>query len=719
MDGGKFSVEKLRSGGYETWRFKVEMLLVRENLWKYVSEAAPNPLTDAWKEGDAKARATIALLVDDCQHPLIRDSKTAQSTWDNIKNHHQKTTMTTKVSLLKKLCRAEYNENGDMEGHLFKMEELFSSLANAGQELDANLKVAMVLKSMPDSFDNLTTALETREDKDLTMDLVKGKLLDEAQKRMEKTHPSESILRVGAEKKIICHQCRKPGHMKRDCPMMKNEGSSTSGGRSGGQNGQPKHKPKGKAAKTTPFAFTVSKNRKLMKTWIVDSGATAHMCCDRSFFQALKPSSGVTITLADGNETAVQGIGSGRLFCYDDSGNQQEVILSDVFYVPDLESNLVSVGCLVNKGAEVTFGKSRGCVIQCGGVVAAVAQKVGGLYQLNTGAERSMNVVHHTKDCIHSWHRKLGHRDPEAIQRVVREGLAKGVSIKKCDIYQTCECCAEGKIARKPFPRKTERQSTKVLDLIHTDICGPMNTVTPGGSRYFLTMIDDHSRYTVVYFLKRKSDAADVIKEYVTMVRNRFGRNPVAVRSDQGGEYKAKRLGQFYRANGIVPQYTAGYSPQQNGVAERKNRTLVEMARCMLLDAKLGHRYWAEAINAAVYLQNILPSRSVEKTSFELWYGKQPDYSNLHIFGSAAIVHVPAEKRKKLDPKGKKLTFVGYADNHKAFRFIDVSTDKVTISRDAQFIEMEEPKTQNSFDHPGSLQVVEYEPVLYWSRRRR
>lgn len=198
MDGGKFSVEKLRSGGYETWRFKVEMLLVRENLWKYVSEAAPNPLTDAWKEGDAKARATIALLVDDCQHPLIRDSKTAQSTWDNIKNHHQKTTMTTKVSLLKKLCRAEYNENGDMEGHLFKMEELFSSLANAGQELDANLKVAMVLKSMPDSFDNLTTALETREDKNLTMDLVKGKLLDEAQKRMEKTHPSESILQQSA-----------------------------------------------------------------------------------------------------------------------------------------------------------------------------------------------------------------------------------------------------------------------------------------------------------------------------------------------------------------------------------------------------------------------------------------------------------------------------------------------------------------------------------------
>lgn len=199
--------------------------------------------------------------MDDCQHPLIRNCKTAKATWDEIKKHHQKTTMTTKVSLLKKLCKAEYNENGDMEGHLFRMEELFSSLANAGQELDANLKVAMVLKSMPDSYDNLTTALETREDKDLTMELIKGKLLDEAQKRMEKTRQGEAILRVGTEKKtIVCHQCRKPGHMKRDCPMvMKKEGSSTFAGRGGTQQ---KPKPKGKTAKTTPFAFTASQTRK-------------------------------------------------------------------------------------------------------------------------------------------------------------------------------------------------------------------------------------------------------------------------------------------------------------------------------------------------------------------------------------------------------------------------------------------------------------------------
>nr|XP_029711602.1 uncharacterized protein LOC115256785 [Aedes albopictus] len=235
---------------------------------------------------------------------------------------------------------------------------------------------------------------------------------------------------------------RTASYTKRDYPMTKSEGSATSGGRGASQ----KQKPKGKVAKSSPFAFMVSKNQKLLKTWIVDYGAISHMCCDRTFFDEMKQTMGVTITLADGNETDVKGIGSGHLFCYDENGDQQEIVLSDVYYVPDLESNLISVGSLVNKGAEVTFEKTRGCVIRCGGVIAAVAKKKGGLYQLETSAERSMKAVHHTKDCIHSWHRKLGHRDPDAILRVAREGLAKSVAIKKCDVSGPANVALKGRL---------------------------------------------------------------------------------------------------------------------------------------------------------------------------------------------------------------------------------------------------------------------------------
>lgn len=712
MDGSKFCVEKLRSGGYESWRFKIEMLLIRENLWKHVTQAAPNPLTDPWKEGDAKARATIALLVDDSQHPLIRNCKTAGETWKALESHHQKTTMCTRVSVLKKLCKAEYRDDGDMEGHLFRMDELFASLANAGQELESSLKVAMVLTSMPDSFDTLTTALESRSDEELTMELVKRKLLDEAQKRAEKSHHGETILRAGGNKgSIICHRCNKPGHMKRECPLMKSGKESNNQPSSSGRKSNPAPKSKSaKIGKVSSFAFVANCDRKLSKAWIVDSGATSHMCADRTFFDELRSSSGISITLADGNETHVKGIGSGKLLCCDDQGEEHEVILSEVYYVPELESNLISVSRLVSKGAEVIFSASSGCIIKSRGMIAAVARKSCGLYYLKIAKEQGMHVTEHPKDCVHVWHRRLGHRDPEAIQRVVREDLATGVAIRKCDIHRSCECCAQGKLPRQPFPKKATQQSSKVLDLVHSDICGPMNTTSPGGSRYFLTIIDDFSRYTMVYFLKRKSEAIDRIEDYVNMVHNRFGRNPMIIRSDQGGEYKARRLGQFYRANGIVPQYTASYTPQQNGVAERKNRTIVEMARCMLIDAKMDHRFWAEAVNTAVHLQNMLPSRSIEKTPHELWFGKKPDYRNLHRFGCAAFVHVPKVKRTKLEPKAIKLTFVGYSDHHKAFRFIDQATNEVVISRDARFVE-EEEEADIQRSQPSPTVVVEYESV--------
>lgn len=182
MEGNRFSLQKLNNTNYLTWRFKVELLLVRDELWRYVDPGVkPEEEADAaWNAGDAKARATIGLLIEDNQHGLIRASRTAKDAWTALKNHHQKTSLTSKVSLLKRICDKRFADGDDMAEHLFEMEELFSRLVNAGQELGENLTVAMILRSLPSSYDTLTTALESRSDDDLTMELVKRKLLDEA-----------------------------------------------------------------------------------------------------------------------------------------------------------------------------------------------------------------------------------------------------------------------------------------------------------------------------------------------------------------------------------------------------------------------------------------------------------------------------------------------------------------------------------------------------------
>ncbi|KXJ70180.1 hypothetical protein RP20_CCG024584 [Aedes albopictus] len=311
----------------------------------------------------------------------------------------------------------------------------------------------------------------------------------------------------------------------------------------------------------------------------------------------------------------------------------------------------------------------------------------------------------HTENCIHHWHRVLGHRDEEAIQKMVRDDLATGVKIRKCNVNHDCECCMEGKMTRLPFPKQTGAQSTRMLELIHTDVCGPMNTVTPGGARYFMTIIDDFTRFCVVYFLEKKSEVPDKIEEFVQMAETRFGKRPAVIRADNGGEYRSRRLGSFYRQKGITAQFTAAYSPQQNGIAERKNRSLVEMARIEHEHYTMDYKYWAEAVNTANYVQNMLPTRATEKIPYEAWYTRKPDLKHMHIFGCSAFVHIPDQKRTKLEPKGMKLTFVGYSDSQKAYRLVDLATNKIYHSRDVRFLNESKPLMKNS----RPTELVEYD----------
>lgn len=229
------------------------------------------------------------------------------------------------------------------------------------------------------------------------------------------------------------------------------------------------------------------------------------------------------------------------------------------------------------------------------------------------------NKVTTENGCIHIWHQRLGHRGPDAIRRLVSENLVSGIQINECDKRIVCDCCVKGKMIRKSFPKVSESRAGSVLELIHTDLCGPMPTVTPNGNRYIVTFIDDFSRYTVVYFLKCKDEIMNCFKEYCASIETKFNKSVRSIRSDNGGEYIGGIMQSFLKEKGIRHQKTVPYSPQQNGVAERKNRSLTEMAKCMLLDANMENKYWAEAVNTANYIQNRLPTKPWNYGVME-WY---------------------------------------------------------------------------------------------------
>ena len=287
----------------------------------------------------------------------------------------------------------------------------------------------------------------------------------------------------------------------------------------------------------------------------------------------------------------------------------------------------------------------------------------------------------------------------------------KGAKTCKLDF---CEQCVLGKQKRVKFG--TAIHNTEgILDYIQTDVWGPTKTASLGGKHYFVTFVDDFSRRVWVYTLKSKDEVLETFLVWKKMVENQTGRKIKVLRSDNGTEYRNDQFSIFCKKEGISRHFTVRDTPQQNGVAERMNRTLLEKVWCMLSNASLGKQFWAEAVMYASHLINRLPSAALYgKTPLEVWSGKPiNDYDTLHVFGSTAYYHV---KESKLDPRAKRALFMGVTSGVKGYRLWCLSLKKIISSRDVTFDESAMLKkvttdgkvSENTFQQPeGRLPQVE------------
>lgn len=358
------------------------MLLMRDDWWFAIEEPRPDPATSSWKKGNQKALATIVLFLSDNQMHLVKDVTTAKDAWMKLKSFHEKATMTSRVSLLKRICNMNMTEGQEMEKHLFELEELFDRLHCAGQQLDTSLRIAMMLRSVPDSYDGLVTALESRKDEDLTIELVKQKLMDEWQRRSERLgNPGESDekalkLYTKRQEQKVCYYCSKPGHFKRNCRLFKRE-------QCGKEDEERTATAKQAAEAENPICFTVG-SRQCKGRWFVDSGCSNHMTNDRRFFKKLDETVTVDVILADGSRSKSAGIGEGLVKCLGSDGKLKEILIKEVMYVPELCSGLLSVRKLTRKGFRVQFGAKRCDIIGLSGKLVAVGELNDDLYELKT-----------------------------------------------------------------------------------------------------------------------------------------------------------------------------------------------------------------------------------------------------------------------------------------------------------------------------------------------
>ena len=225
----------------------------------------------------------------------------------------------------------------------------------------------------------------------------------------------------------------------------------------------------------------------------------------------------------------------------------------------------------------------------------------------------------------------------------------------------------KGKHKRSQFPPHSERMTSEPLKLIHSDVCSKLKSL--GGAEYFVTLTDDKTRYVWVYVIKKKSDVFRVFSEWKTEAEKSLGQSVKALRTDNGGEITSAEFEEYLRKDGIKHELTIPNCPQQNDVAERLNRTLVEIVRSMLADLELPKSFWVEALATATYLRNRSPTKAVEgKTPYEAFHGVKPKVGHLRVFGCTAYSHIPKHERLKLDDKARKCIFLGYSMNRKGYR---------------------------------------------------
>ncbi|KAE9618243.1 putative RNA-directed DNA polymerase [Lupinus albus] len=287
------------------------------------------------------------------------------------------------------------------------------------------------------------------------------------------------------------------------------------------------------------------------------------------------------------------------------------------------------------------------------------------------------------------WHLRLGHLNFKDLGLLSSKNMILGLPTTTTDQKRVCANCLISKQPRKAFSTYTMSKAKEVLNIVYSDVCGPFDVTTIGGSRYFVSFVDDVSRKLWLYPIKTKDEVFCTFKDFKSLVEKESGKHIKILRTDGGGEFNSKEFDVFCKKEGITHEVTAPYTPQHNGIAERRNRTILNMVRCMLKQKGLPHNLWGEAAMTASYILNRCPTKRLDNmVPEEAWCGIKPSIKHLRIFGSLCYRHIPDQRRKKLDDKSEPMILVGYSSTG-AYKLYNPKTRQAVFSRDVDFDEAE------------------------------
>lgn len=418
--------------------------------------------------------------------------------------------------------------------------------------------------------------------------------------------------------------------------------------------------------------------------WHLDTHATNHMTGVRSAFVELDLAVRGSVRFSDDSVVGIEGRGKILTVC----NNGEHRALTGVYFIPKLNANLISLGQLDEHGCDVRIYHGV-CTIRdpAKKLLAKVRCNANRLYLLKLMTGRPVCLSARTTDTAWLWHARFGHLHFDALRKLADKDMVRGLPRIE-HVEQLCDGCIISKHRRSPFPMRTVYRATDRLDLVHGDLCGPISPVTPGGKSYFLLLVDDHSRYMWLVLLTRKGDAVKAIKHFQASAEAESDRKLRKFRINNGGEFTSVEFANYCADHGVGRHFSVPYSPQQNGVVERRNQTILATARSLLKAKGMPARFWGEAVTTAVFLLNRAPTKSLEnRTPYEAWFGKKPAVGHLRTFGCLAYVKNVRPHLSKLEDRSTPMVFIGYAAGTKGYKVFDPVTGRVQVSRDVIFDE--------------------------------
>ncbi|KAL4303890.1 hypothetical protein GQ457_10G000190 [Hibiscus cannabinus] len=723
----QYGVEKLVGTNYKYWRMCMEAFLQGQDLWDLVTGVDAEIPADIQENVEARrkwkikcGKALFALRTSISKEFIdhVRDVNSPKQLWETLERVFSKKN-TARLQFLENDLASLTQGNMSISEYFLKVKSICAEIS----ELDVEEKISearirrFLIRGLKkeyipfvtsiqgwahqpsvEEFESLLSnqeALAKQMAKSLDPEAVlfsKGKHYKKYayhKSNKDETNKGKATVNYSVQNQSVvkCYRCGKPGHIKKYCRVKLSKVNVAS------------EKDDDDQIKWEQ-CFTVevdegptqiqalSNTTKYEKEWIIDSGCSHHVTGNDSLFSEMRQHKmDRIIVTADDSAYPVAKEGDVQIGIDD----RNSVKLNDVFHVPGLKRNLVSVAQITDSGKYVLFGPKDVKVLDnmknISADVLTTGEKKGSLYVLSAG-EAYVKKTSQT-DSAEIWHARLGHVGYQLLRQISSKKLLDGIPVLH-EVREAviCQGCQFGKSHCLPFEESSSRKLT-MFELVHTDLMGPMKTPSYSGYHYAMVLIDDYSRYTWVKFLKEKSEALSKFVEFNNGVQNEFGKKIKCLRSDNGGEYTSDEFFQYCSDNGILRQMTCPKTPQQNGVSERKFAHLASVSLSWLHDKSLPRELWAEAFQCACHVINRLPPwPGTTKSPFELLYDEKPKVNYLRVFGSICYVHVPKSDRTKLDPKAKKCVFVGYDSCRKGWRCMDPEIKKFVVSRNVVFDEV-------------------------------